>query len=500
MTGRESPITGAERPSPDEPDFATLLSMMRDIARVAAAALAALAVGASCSGNSAAPASPVALSQCTVAGAAARCGWFLVAENPSDPKGRTISLRVVVLPATGADRMPDPLFYLEGGPGGSAISEAAWVRVHFGVFNRRHDIVLVDQRGTGDSNQAICATPQISLAATDVPTAVEACLASVRAQADPTFYTTPISADDFDAVRAALGYDKVDVYGVSYGVSSGLAYLQRHGAHVRAAVFDSGSLLDYHILESVPRSAQESLALLFGRCRADPACGAAYPHLASDFEVVLSSLSRAPVTVSGVPVALDVNAFLNVVLSGYLAWTPAAAALPRDIHAALAGDWTGVGKTFAAMSAGGSSISIMAVTVRCSDEWASHDAGRTAAIAASSPFTASEVKSLSDMDAICSNWPNTAGAGGRVKSSVPIVFLNSTGDPVDPPENVAGAAADMPNSLVVPVQGTGHWQLDGDTTHCLDSETTAFFELGRKSSPADWVCAASPALPAFALD
>src|SRR5438270_641225 len=81
-----------------------------------------------------------------------------------------------------------------------------------------------------------------------------------------------IAVDDFDKVRAALGYDKIDVYGISYGVSSGLAYIQRHGDHVRAAVFDSGSMLDYHIYEQVPHSAWQSLQRLFERCAADSSC------------------------------------------------------------------------------------------------------------------------------------------------------------------------------------------------------------------------------------
>jgi pimeloyl-ACP methyl ester carboxylesterase len=140
-----------------------------------------------------------------------------VAENPAQPVGRKIALRVVVLPATTADRAADPLFYLEGGPGGAASDEARWVAQHFTALNRHRDIVLIDQRGTGGSNQVSCSTTGLSGTPTEnqIAAAVRGCLASINGQADPRYYTTPIAVDDFDQVRAALGYDKIDLYGIS---------------------------------------------------------------------------------------------------------------------------------------------------------------------------------------------------------------------------------------------------------------------------------------------
>src|SRR5690348_11092687 len=192
-------------------------------------ALAAVLAGPACASSPSSSANQLALSACTVDGGPARCGRLTVAENPAEPTGRSIQLNVVVLPARGTDRAPDPLFYLEGGPGGSAVAETGWVRKHFGTFNRRHDIVLIDQRGTGGSNLAVCTSPAALGMGDDVAGAIDTCLSSVRGRADAVYYTTPLAVDDFDAVRAALGYDRIDLYGVSYGVSSGLAYLQQIG-------------------------------------------------------------------------------------------------------------------------------------------------------------------------------------------------------------------------------------------------------------------------------
>jgi pimeloyl-ACP methyl ester carboxylesterase len=441
------------------------------------------------------------LSACVVQGRLqARCGTLSVAENPSAPGGRKISLSVVVLPATTSYRAADPLFYLEGGPGGAASDEATWVAQHFAILNQRHDIVLIDQRGTGGSNQVTCSTGQPQIAAF-----VQACLASIKDKADPRYYTTPIAVDDFDQVRAALGYDKIDLYGISYGVSSGLAYIQRHGAHVRAALLDSGSLLDVHLRELVPRSAQQALTGLFARCRSSATCAAAFPNLQEDFTAVTTRLSQAPIAstivdpTTGAFLRLDLPTFMGLVIDSYLSWTQGSASFPKDIHAAARGDWTAIMKRFAGSVAINSSLKVMVITIRCSDEWASLDPSRIAAIAPGSPFTPLEVSQATIENMACKYWPHATGASDLVKSAAPIVFLNGTADPVDPPDNVASAQATMPNSLIVPVAGGGHWQLDYDPTGCLTDAANTFLDLGVPSSPQLWTCAQSLPLPDFAV-
>jgi pimeloyl-ACP methyl ester carboxylesterase len=118
---------------------------------VLAAALALVPLGA-------ARATGITLRTCTLGGGSveARCGTYRVPENRAVPGGRTITLRVAVLPAAHGASSPDPLVYLAGGPGGSAIADAAGVRQIFGGLNESRDIVLVDQRGTGSSHRLEC--------------------------------------------------------------------------------------------------------------------------------------------------------------------------------------------------------------------------------------------------------------------------------------------------------------------------------------------------------
>lgn len=398
------------------------------------------------------------------------------------------------MPATGSDRAPDPLFYLEGGPGGAATEEVSWATARFGSFNQRHDIVFIDQRGAGASNAVACPVSAVSTEA-EVESVVQGCLSSIKGKADPMYYTTPIAVDDFDLVRAALGYDKIDIYGISYGVSSGLAYIQRHGDHVRAALLDSGSLLDYHLWEQVPKSAQQALTMLFDRCQSDAQCNNAFPNVKADFLAVTDRLAETPLTVdtidpsTGSLYKLDLVHFLGLVIDGYLASPEGVASFPRDMHAAAQGDWAAIEELASKdLTPASSSISVMRQTITCSDEWAALDPNRVAAAAPGSPFTAWEMSMATSQTVVCKYWPRATGANGRVKSAAPIVFLNAASDPVDPPANVAGTAADMPNSVAVTVEGTGHWQLNYDPTHCLVTKANTFLEIGQKSSLAAWNC------------
>ncbi len=505
------PIGDENRPETRQPNHEVSIARTTapgSIVKALGVAVLLILMLSTCMRSSTSPsAQKLALADCVVQGSIhARCGNLLVAENPSAPTGRKIALNVVVLPATTADRAADPLFYLEGGPGGAATDEATWVARHFATLNQQRDIVLIDQRGTGRSNSATCSTvaPAASPSEAQIAAAVNGCLDSIQDKADPRYYTTPIAVDDFDQVRAALGYDKVNVYGVSYGVSSGLAYIQRHGAHVRAAVLDSGSLLDVRLWELIPRSAQPALASLFARCQSSARCAAAFPQLAADFAAVTTRLSNEPLATTVVDattgdlVRLDLPTFMGMLISTYLASAQGSVAFPKDIHAAASGDWNGVLQVLARNVSGPTSIPIMSVTIRCSDAWASLDPSRVADVAPGSPFTAYEVDFASGMNMVCKYWPQATGASGSVTSSAPIVFLNGTTDPVDPPENVANAHATMPNSLVVPVAGIGHWQLNFDPTGCLTDQTNAFLSLGKPPAPEAWACAQSIPLPDFA--
>ena len=97
------------------------------------------------------------LKPCKVAGVSTpvRCGTYEVFENREARSGRKVGLKVIVLPATGKNRAPDPVVYFGGGPGES-VTEYAADYANENPLRERRDIVLVDVRGTGGSNPLFC--------------------------------------------------------------------------------------------------------------------------------------------------------------------------------------------------------------------------------------------------------------------------------------------------------------------------------------------------------
>ena len=169
------------------------------------------------------------------------CGTLKVYENRATKQGRQIDLNIVVLPALRSDAQPDPLFFLAGGPGQGAAKLAKVVREIFRRVQSDRDIVLVDQRGTGKSNPLDCNDDDDSLQAimeTNEQTLERLKACQAKYDADLTLYTTPIAMDDLDDVRAFLGYDKINVYGGSYGTRAALVYMRQHGDRVRTAILD----------------------------------------------------------------------------------------------------------------------------------------------------------------------------------------------------------------------------------------------------------------------
>ena len=224
-----------------------------------AALLAAVALGAP------AHAAPFELQRCLVGPMIAGCGTFRVPENRAKPDGRTIGLHVIVIPARHKAE-PDAVTYLAGGPGGAATDEAYEVVSMLAAVNENHVIFLVDQRGTGGSRP-----PR---------------------NADPTEYGTRTAMDDLDAVRAALGFAQIDIYGTSYGATAAQVYLKRHRHSVRTIVLDGATFIDRPFYGSFARSAQSALEQVAARCAASTACARTFPHWMETFARLVRDWNR----------------------------------------------------------------------------------------------------------------------------------------------------------------------------------------------------------------
>jgi pimeloyl-ACP methyl ester carboxylesterase len=164
----------------------------------------------------------------------ALCGQVSVPENRAVKGGRQLALNVVVLPSRSAAGKSDPVFGLAGGPGFAATRLAVSYPRLYDLLQNDHDIVLVDQRGTGASNPLFCsrcgsgavAGPSVERVARR--RGADAVPRSPREDADLKQYTTSAAVDDLDAVRQALGYSRINLLGVSYGTRVALEYLRRY--------------------------------------------------------------------------------------------------------------------------------------------------------------------------------------------------------------------------------------------------------------------------------
>ncbi len=158
----------------------------------------------------------------------------------ADPQGSAIDLSVAVVAALNRRSTAAPLFLLAGGPGQSAIDLYASVAPAFARINRNHDIVMLDQRGTGRSSALRCAYPDDwNETATELPKIRQA-TADCLAKLGPGVrnYTSSVAVRDLDEVRRALGYGQIDLYGASYGTRMAELYMRRYPKSVHAVILD----------------------------------------------------------------------------------------------------------------------------------------------------------------------------------------------------------------------------------------------------------------------
>ncbi|MGH8197669.1 MAG: alpha/beta hydrolase [Steroidobacteraceae bacterium] len=418
----------------------------------------------------------------------ARCGKFAVAENPDDPRGPRIDLAVAVVPAVAMQAEPDPLFLLAGGPGQGAIEGYAPHLHAFAGIHRDRDLVLVDQRGTGGSNRLDCAMPEEALSTDEIPPAelknlARDCLAKLPARAQ--FYTTSVAVRDLDAVRAALGYERINLFGGSYGTRVAQHYARRHPERVRSIVLDGPVPPALPLVPQIAIESQRGLELVFTRCQADAECDRRFPAIADQFARVDARLRRSPVVVTlANPVGgsirrLDVTRGHLVTMSRMLTYSARSASiLPLLVHEAatngnyapLAAQAEMLGDELERMIAMGMHHSVV-----CAE-----DAPRFAGAVDRAALERTTIGTimLDGMTAICEIWPRGPVDGDfhePLDSGVPALLLSGEFDPATPAEYGAQAAKGFRAGLHLVVPGQGHGQT---SQPCVQKLLRRFIEQG----------------------
>ena len=398
------------------------------------------------------------------------CGSVQRPLDPGQPQGRNIAVHYAVLPALARNKKPDPVFFFAGGPGQSAIDIAGTVSRMLARLSNRRDIVLVDQRGTGRSAPLVCDAPEPTRPLRDSADPVQqfeqlrACRARLEAlpHGDLRQYTTTIAMQDVDAVRNALGAERINLVGASYGTRAVLEYQRQFPRAVRRAVIDGVAPPDMALPASFSPDAQSALDAVLAACAADKDCERRHPALQARWRALLATLPRE-ITVAHPVTGRDERLVLTRDMAAALVRAPLyapvlASALPHAIAEAADGRFAALVGIASALQGGrrqGALAMGMHLSVICAEDMPR--------VAGSSERAGVDFgSSLADLyTKSCADWPRgevPAAFYGIGPTSAATLVLSGGADPVTPSrhgERVARLLGAKARHVVVPEAGHG---------------------------------------------
>ncbi|MEM9688206.1 MAG: alpha/beta fold hydrolase [Pseudomonadota bacterium] len=401
----------------------------------------------------------------------ARCATLTRPENPDAPDGTTITLKIAVVPALDLDPMPDPVLPIAGGPGQSTIQMYATQRRAFEPLRRTRDILLIDQRGTGDSSPMTCPVDTdldvSTVSDEDVLALTGECLDQLPH--DPRYFTTSVAVRDIEAVRVALGYPALNIYGVSYGSRVAQHYARRYPETTRTVIIDGVVPPDLPLGPDIALESQRAVDQLFARCAEDIACVGAFPQLEEEFNILVADLKDNPRSVkmlhpvTGRPdeVTLGHNELASAVR--LLLYQPdSLAMLPLMIHNAANGNDIPITASMQMVVGSLSDALAMGMhnSVMCTEDAPFYEALDFDASRLDDTYMGgTQYKALQLM---CSVWP--AGfldedLRENLSIDVPVLALSGDVDPITPPEYAARAISALPNTRHIIGVNQGHGQV-----------------------------------------
>ncbi|MDH3746914.1 MAG: alpha/beta hydrolase [Gammaproteobacteria bacterium] len=401
----------------------------------------------------------------------ARCGTLARHENPDDPDSPLLDIRVVVVPALNLKPEADPVVPLAGGPGQGAVQFYASYAHAFEYVRRNRDILLVDQRGTGESAHMGCPIDEeIILGQFSIEQTVEftqECLAELPH--DPRYFTTSVAVHDLDAVREALGYPTLNLYGVSYGSRVAQHYARRYPNSTRTIVLDGVVPPQLALGPEIAIEAQKALDNIFRRCEEDADCRDRFPDLAESFSTLKNKLSAKSVRLRVAHPVTGTDEFLsfgNQELAAairLLAYHPnTIAMIPLLISEAADGNYRPLVAQFQmTMLDLSESIALgMHNAVMCTEDAPFYDESRFDKQALIGSYLGS--MQVDALTAICSAWP--AGPidddfKEPLATDTPALLLSGAADPITPPAYADMAAMNLRRAWLLTLEHQGHGQI-----------------------------------------
>lgn len=436
---------------------------------------------------------------------AAKCGVLKVPSDRKTGQGKTLDIHVAVLEATSGKAAPDALMLIAGGPGQSAISTFTPIMQIFERSRRSRDVVLVDIRGTGRSHLLQCPEPPNPLeegTLDDTREQTKQCLEQL--QDDPRHFTTVAAMQDLDAVREALGYPQVTLFGHSYGSRAALVYMRMFPEKVRAAILSGVAPPHQTHYQHAARYMDQVLQGMFSRCQNEAACQEAFPQLEGELEQLLTQLEGKLATVKlqhprtgkdlEVPLSRDGLAGLLLRLSYS---TTTLAMLPVLIHSGVTEqDLRPLAAQGLMTNPGMEDMAVgLNASMTCSEDRRLLDLEKARAEAQGSLFGTLAVDHFT---ARCEVWP--AGELLRedalqpVVSSIPTLLISGELDPVTPPESAEAALAHLSKGRHIVVKDAAH---DAFSRGCAPRLMAEFISKGQHETLDVTCLEQQPPIPFF---
>lgn len=453
------------------------------------------------------------------------CGYLVVPEDRADPQSRSIRLAVAIFRNPGKTVKADPIVYLSGGPGGSALEliYLSYRNMVEPIFAAGRDVIFYDQRGVGVSKPALdCpAASQLDLELLDneyngkilsakeqaalMLDAMLACQKDLSATAKLSAYNSAANAADLADLRKALGHQQVNLWSISYGTRLALTVMRDAPEGIRSVVLDSVYPPDVNVYTEGPANLMRAFDTLFKGCAVDAACNTAFPNLRTVLFDTAAALSKDPVKLSAVnplnskqyPLVLDGGMLVSLVFQ-MLYQTDMLPELPQIIYQAKAGNYTALTSMMGLLIAQESAMSPgMQYSVQCNEERPFTTQAEYEAAIARFPELAPYYDDATELGfAICAGWQagkSAAIENQPVSSDIPTLVMSGEYDPITPPAWGAQAAKTLSKSYNFVYPATGHGgSLDSE---CATGMMIAF--INDPSKAPDSACIAKMAPPAF---
>jgi len=457
------------------------------------------------------------------------CGALVVPADRDDPDAGTVRLRFGLVAADG-DAPEDPIVYLAGGPGQSAME---FVPQAYGLLYEPlagdRDLIILDQRGTGFSEPSLFCDEYFSWAMNSLGS--EATPEEQAAQAEQALddcrqrlidegidfgnYDSAASAADLEDLRAALGYEQWNLYGNSYGTRLALTAMRNHPDGIRSVVLDAAYPLDANLYAEAPENAARAMDEFFATCEADPDCSEQFPNLKQTFTDLVERLNDEPASVTipnPNPMAggqrfqspMTGDGLVGFLFQSLYA-TDLIQFLPEIIVAADQGDFGTIGLLQGAFVAELSYVSLgMQLAVQCQEEVPFATSEDIEAAASDYPlvdgFFASAATLGPQMLELCGDWGTAepeAVENEPVESSIPTLVMTGQLDPITPPRWGEAIASNLADAQFFEFPYTGHGTLVA--RDCAVEMTQSFLD-GPEADVDDSCIASIPAPPFTTAD